>query len=110
MRHTAFERVSKTLRSQIPFRRRGPLLQKAPRHCHRNELSRRAGRHMRLRNRNLAEPLQEMIPELPPELPSPFALRASLSHCFLASLSPRLCASVANLQLFPRGTSQTESC
>jgi hypothetical protein len=28
---------------------------------------------MRLRNRNVAEPLQEMIPELPIELPSPFA-------------------------------------
>jgi len=34
---------------------------------------------MRLRNRNLAEPLQEMIPELPSELPGPFALRASLT-------------------------------
>ncbi len=32
---------------------------------------------MRLRNGNVAEPLQEMIPELPSELPSPFALRVS---------------------------------
>ena len=34
---------------------------------------------MRLRNRNLAEPLQEMIQEFFSELPSPFALRASLT-------------------------------
>jgi hypothetical protein len=37
-------------------------------------LSCRAGRHMRLRNRNLAEPLQKMIPESARELPSPIAL------------------------------------
>jgi flagellar motility protein MotE (MotC chaperone) len=36
-------------------------------------LSCRAGRHMRLRNRNLAELLQKMIPESARELPSPIA-------------------------------------
>src|SRR5271156_6151269 len=87
MRHAALERQPKTLRRQIPFRRRGPLLQKAPRHVNRNELSCRAGRHMRLRDRNLAEPLQKMIPEFPSELPDAIAPRAS-------SL-PSLCASVA---------------
>src|SRR5271170_2894268 len=87
MRHAALERQPKTLRRQIPFRRRGPLLQKAPRHVNRNELSCRAGRHMRLRDHNLAEPLQKMIPELPSELPEAIAPRAS-------SL-PSLCASLA---------------
>jgi len=79
MRHAALEGVSKMLRRQIPFRRRGPLQQKAPRHLNRNELSCRAGRHMRLRNRNVAEPLQKMIPEFAGELPGPFAFSASLT-------------------------------
>src|SRR5277367_5930113 len=87
MRHATLERQPKTLGRQIPFRRRGLLLQKASRHVNRNELSCRAGRHMRLRNHNLAEPLQKMIPEFPSELPEAIAPRAS-------SL-PSLCASLA---------------
>jgi hypothetical protein len=78
MRHAALERVSKTFRLQIPFRRRGPLLQKAPRYVNRNELSCRAGRHMRLRDRTSVEPLQKMIPEFTAELPGTIALSASL--------------------------------
>ena len=78
MRHAAFERLSKTLRLQIPLRRRGPLLQKAPRYINRNELSCRAGRHMRLRDRTSVEPLQKMIPELAVELPGAIAVSASL--------------------------------
>lgn len=74
MRHAALQHAAKTLRRQIPIRRRARLPQKAPRHLNRNELSCRAGRHMRLRNRNLAEPLQKMIPESARELPSPIAL------------------------------------
>jgi hypothetical protein len=34
---------------------------------------------MRLRNRNVAEPLQKMIPEFAGELPGPFAFSASLT-------------------------------
>jgi hypothetical protein len=41
---------------------------------------------MRLRNRNLAELLQKMIPEFPGELPDAIALAASLSRRFSASL------------------------
>ena len=73
MRHAALERFSKTLRLQIPLRRRGHLLQKAPRYINRNEFSCRAGRHMRLRDRTSVEPLQKMIPEFAGELPGPIA-------------------------------------
>ena len=79
MRHAALERLSKTHRRQIPFRRRGPLQQKAPRHLNRNELSCRAGRHLRLRDRNSVGPLQKMIPEFAGELPEAIALCASLT-------------------------------
>ena|SRR5271167_1024053 len=69
MRHASLEHVAKTLRRQIPLRRRRPQLQKAARHLKRNELSCRAGRHMRLRDRTSVEPLQKMIPEFAGELP-----------------------------------------
>jgi hypothetical protein len=78
MRHAALERFSKTLRPQIPLRRRGPFVQKAPGHVNRNELSCRAGRHMRLRDRTSVELLQKMIPEFAGELPGAIALSASL--------------------------------
>ena len=45
---------------------------------------------MRLRNRNLAELLQEMIPELPNELPGPIA--PSASRLSLRTLRSDLCA------------------
>jgi len=80
MRHAALEHAAKTLRRQIPFRRRARLLQKAPRHLDRNELSCRAGRHMRLCNRNLAELLQKMIPESARELPNPIATARATSQ------------------------------
>jgi hypothetical protein len=41
---------------------------------------------MRLCNRNLAEPLQKMIPESARELPSPIAQSASFLHAFLCVL------------------------
>ena len=124
MRHAAFEHAAKPLRRQTPFRRRARLLQKASGHFNRNELSCRAGRHIRLRNRNLAEPLQEMIPELPRELPSPIAqgaslcpfLHFSLSRFLLPFLALCLCTSVANpsrLQFAANHASttpQTENC
>jgi hypothetical protein len=78
MRHASLERISKTLRRQIPLRRRGPLLQKAPRFVNRNELSCRAGRHTRLRDRTSVEPLQKMIPEFAKELLGAIALSAFL--------------------------------
>src|SRR5271170_2923774 len=88
MRHASLEHVAKTLRRQIPLRRRRPLLQKAARHLKRNELSCRAGRHMRLLDRDLAEPLQKMIPEFPSELPGPIPTR----HQKTAKMSRRCTA------------------
>jgi flagellar motility protein MotE (MotC chaperone) len=43
-------------------------------------LSCRAGRHMRLCNRNLAELLQKMIPESARELPNPIATARATSQ------------------------------
>ena len=80
MRDAALKHAAKTLRRQIPFRRRARLLQKVARHVNRNELSCRAGRHMRLRNRNLAELLQKMIPESARELPNPIATARATSQ------------------------------